>query len=49
MDKNNKKEYKREWYLKNRDIEQQKKCFHYTNIQPLWAKDNIEKRDKILI
>jgi hypothetical protein len=30
------------------DIEQQKRCFHYTNIQPLWAKDNYKKRDKII-
>jgi len=30
------------------DPEQQKKCFHYTNLQPLWAKDNISKNNKIL-
>lgn len=30
------------------DPEQQRKCFHYTNLQPLWAEDNIRKSDKIL-
>lgn len=27
---------------------QQKICFHYTNLQPLWAEDNLRKSDKIL-
>lgn len=27
------------------DAEQQRICFHYTNLQPLWAEDNLAKRD----
>ena len=28
--------------------EEQKKCFNYTNLQPLWATENFKKRDNIL-
>jgi hypothetical protein len=30
------------------DPEEQKKCFHYTNLQPLWAEENLKKGSKIL-
>ena len=29
------------------DLEQQKLCFHYSNLQPLWARDNLAKSNKL--
>ena len=28
------------------DPEQQKECFHFTNLQPLWGTENLRKSNK---
>lgn len=30
------------------DPTEQRRCFHYTNLQPLWAEENLQKSSKIL-
>jgi hypothetical protein len=30
------------------DTEQQKICFNYKNLQPLWAEDNLRKGAKVI-
>lgn len=29
------------------DLEQQKECFHFSNLQPLWAIENLRKSDRL--
>ena len=29
-------------------IEEQEKCFNYSNLQPLWAKENLSKNNKFI-
>ena len=35
-------------YFDMSDPEQQKRAWHYTNLQPLWAADNRKKSNKII-
>lgn len=34
-------------YFDLTDPEQQRICFNYRNLQPLWAKDNLEKSNSV--
>jgi len=39
-----------DYFIKNKDFTDekvQKECFHYLNLQPLWASDNLRKRNKM--
>ena len=40
-----------DWFKKNidfsTDISDQKRCFHYTNLRPMWHLDNIKKGNKL--
>jgi hypothetical protein len=49
-------ENKHKWHLDHiipcssydlKQIEAQRKCFHYTNLRPLWAEDNLKKGNKL--
>ena len=33
------------WRFDLTDPEQQKQCFHFSNMQPLWREENMAKRD----
>lgn len=35
-------------YFNLEDPDQQRQCFHYTNLRPLWGKENIRKSNKII-
>lgn len=34
-------------YFDHSDPEQQRRCWHYTNLRPLWAEDNLRKHNNI--
>jgi len=49
--------YGAEWHIDHKrpcvsfnltDPAQQRECFHYTNLQPLWATENLQKGVKLL-